>query len=350
VNDAFRRIGHLDLVADEIIGSEKISEYRNKAIYAVGKDGFGFYRPRSHEIIPISRCALQPEQADIAAKSVCRFMRENEVAAYDEASRKGLIRHVFTRIAFASAQIQVTVVSAGGLGAKTKNLVGAILEDLPDVTSIVLNINKSAGNTVLSGDFYTLYGSDTIEDRLSSLSFRLSPMSFFQINPPQAERLYNIAVDLACTGSPDLVLDLYCGAGTISLCLAKRAKRVIGAEIVPSAIEDAAANAALNGITNAEFICADAAKVSKDFALQGIKPDVIVVDPPRKGLTEDVITAITQMSPQKIIYISCDPATQSRDLTLFQSLSYPPKTAKAIDMFPRTNHVECVVLMSRRDV
>lgn len=347
VDNAFRRIGGLDLVSQEIIGSDKISAYRNKAIYAIGSEGFGFYRSRSHDIIPIRRCALQPDKSDLAADCVFRFMVENGIEAFDERTRRGQIRHVFTRIGFETGQMQITIVSAGGLGTKTKRLIEAIVSEIPDVTSIILNINKTAGNTVLSGDFYTLYGGGTMQDRLCGFDFKLSPLSFYQINPPQAQRLYGAAVDLACEDSPGLVLELYCGAGTISLCLARRAGRVIGAEIVPSAIENAKENAARNGVKNVQFICADAANVAKDFAKEHLTPDVIVVDPPRKGLSPEVIDAMAQMGAKKIVYISCDCATQSRDLKALQEHGYTPQTAKALDMFPRTAHVETVVLLSR---
>lgn len=347
VNEAYVRIGKIDLRAKEIFGAEQTERYRNKAVYAVGNGFYGFFRPRSHDIIPVSRCLIQTEAADLAAKTVCAFMAENGVPAYDEKSGSGLIRHVFTRTGFSSNQLQVTVVSAGGLGAKTKLLTESLRSALPEVTSIVLNINKSRGNTVLAGDFYTLYGSDTITDTLCGLDFELSPLSFYQVNPTQAEKLYGIALNYAAPEGTDLVLDLYCGAGTISLCLAKGARRVIGAEIVPQAIENARGNAARNGISNAEFICADAALAVKTLSKEGKTPDAVVIDPPRKGLSPEVIASICEMRPQRVVYVSCDPATQARDLRIFEDSGYRAAEAVAVDMFPRTSHVETVVLLLR---
>ena len=347
VNDAYRHIGKLDFRCDKIIGAQEIHSYRNKAIYAVGNGAFGFFRPRSHEIIPISRCLIQPQVADTAAAAVCDFMQEQNISAYDERTGKGLVRHVFTRIGFHSKQMQVVVITAGGLGAKTKLLTEKITAALPDIKSIVLCINKNPNNTVLDGSFYTLYGSDTIEDTLCDFHFELSPQSFYQINTPQAQRLYDTVCSYLAPGKMELIIDLYCGAGTISLCLAKLASKVIGAEIVPSAVENARKNAERNKIKNTEFICADAAQLAKLLAQQELKPDAIVVDPPRKGLEADVIFSICKMSPQRVVYVSCDVATQARDLRIFKECGYIPTQVTAVDMFPRTSHVETVVLLSK---
>ena len=347
VNDAYERIGKTDFRCSKIIGAEKIQSYRNKAIYAIGNGIFGFFRPRSHDIISISRCQIQPQEADTAAEAVLSFMKEHNIPAYDEKSGKGLIRHVFTRIGTHSGQMQVVVISAGGLGASTKFLTEKIVAALPDIKSIVLCINKNPNNTVLDGNFYTLHGSDTIEDTLCGFRFELSPQSFYQINTPQAQKLYELACSYLSSGKMELVIDLYCGAGTISLCLAKIANKVIGAEIVPSAIENARQNAERNGIKNTEFICADAAEVAKLLANQNLKPDAVVVDPPRKGLSADVIFSICKMRPQKLVYVSCDVATQARDFRIFEEHGYIPTQGTAVDMFPRTSHVETVVLLEQ---
>ncbi len=349
VNEAYKRISGLELRADSIIGADNTERYRNKGIYAIG-DGpvCGFFRPRSHDIIPLEYCLIQDEASDRAAKAVRDFMALNSVPAYDEISGKGLVRHVFTRYGRTSAQLQVTVVAAGGFGSKTSALVEAIKAACPECVSVVLNVNRTKGNTVLAGDFYTLWGSDTISDTLCGLQFELSPRSFYQINPAQAEKLYCKALEYASPDGKGLILDLYCGAGTISLCLARGCEKVIGAEIVPEAVENARKNAERNGITNAEFICADAGEAAAELLRRGTKPDAVVVDPPRKGLSPEVINAVCGMEPQRVVYVSCDVATQARDLKLFAELGYEAEKATAVDMFPRTAHVETVVCLKKR--
>ncbi|MBR5490678.1 MAG: 23S rRNA (uracil(1939)-C(5))-methyltransferase RlmD [Oscillospiraceae bacterium] len=348
VNEAYKRIGGIDLRAGEIIGAEDTLHYRNKAIYAIGQGPVkGFFRPRSHDVVAIDTCLIQDEASDMAAKAVCDFMSENGIAAYDELSGKGLVRHVFTRYGRTSGELQVTVVASGGFGAKTQALAEAIRKACPQCVSIVLNVNRSKGNTVLAGDFYTLWGKDTITDTLCGLDFELSARSFYQINPVQAEKLYYKALEYAAPDGKGLILDLYCGAGTISLCLARGCEKVIGAEIVPEAVENAKENAKRNGIENAEFICADAGEAAAELLRRVTRPDAVVVDPPRKGLAPDVIDSICGMNPQRVVYVSCDVSTQARDLKLFEEKGYVATKATAVDMFPRTSHVETVVLMSR---
>ena len=348
VNDAYEHIGGLYLRAETILGGKSVDSYRNKAIYAIGPGPcYGFFRPRSHEVIPVERCRIQTESSDRAAAAVCDFMRRHGVPAYDEATGRGLVRHVFTRCGLRSGGMLVTVVAAGGFGSNTGALVESIRSACPEAVGIILNVNRSRGNTVLAGDFYTLWGSDTLRDTLCGLEFELSPMSFYQVNPAQAERLYAQALSFAAPEGKGTVLDLYCGAGTISLCLARGVERVIGAEIVPQAVENARENARRNGIENVEFICADASKAAADLFARGIRPDAVVVDPPRKGLAPDVVRTICAMSPERVVYVSCDVATQARDLALFETLGYRAESAVAVDMFPRTAHVETVVLLSR---
>lgn len=350
VNEAYKRIGGLDLIADEIIGGEETERYRNKGIYAIGEGPVkGFFRPRSHDIIPVEDCIIQDKSSNCAAKAVCDFMAENAVPAYHELSSKGLVRHVFTRYGRVSGELQVTVVAAGGFGSKTTALTEAIRKACPECVSIVLNVNRSKGNTVLAGDFYTLWGKDTISDTLCGLEFELSPRSFYQINPVQAEKLYYKALEYASPDGKGLILDLYCGAGTISLCLARGCEKVIGAEIVPEAVENAKMNALRNGIQNAEFICADAGEAAAELLRRGTKPDAVVVDPPRKGLSAEVIDAICAMSPERVVYVSCDVSTQARDLKIFAEKGYTAKKAAAVDMFPRTHHVETVVCLEKAD-
>lgn len=352
INDALKHIGGLEFQVSEILGAEETAHYRNKAIYTVGmvngKACKGFYRAGTHEITPVDRCLLQTELSDQAADAVCDWMNLHGVFPYDEKSGKGNVRHIFTRTAKYTTDAVLTIVTARGFGTKTEDLVEYIREKCPALTGIVLCVNKQKGNVVLSGDFYTLWGKAKMTDTLCGLSFEIAPQAFYQVNPKQAERLYEKAVEYAVHSPADTVLDLYCGAGTISLCLAKKAGSVIGAEIVPEAIENAKANAERNGVTNAEFLCADAGAAAKTFAEAGIHPDCIVVDPPRKGLSEEALHTIASMHPDRIVYVSCDPGTLARDLKRLKEDGYSPIQGVGVDMFPHTAHVETVVQLIRK--
>ena len=352
VNDALTRIGRQQTLAKHIVGSEQVEAYRNKGILAVGTlDGkavAGFYRERSHQIIPVQRCAIQDELTHRAAAALIAFMNENGIPAYDEQRGTGVVRHVYCRRAFHGDDRLLCIVARKGFGAKTQALVTVLRKVCPELSGIILNVNKTEGNTVLAGEFYTLWGKSTIRDTLRGLAFDIAPQAFFQINPPQAERLYGKALEYAALEKDDLAFDLYCGAGTISLCLAKQAGRVIGAEIVPEAIENAKANAALNGIGNAEFICADAGEAAKMLADRDLRPRVVVVDPPRKGMQEDAVSSVAAMKPDRIVYVSCDPSTLARDILRFNEAGYTLRDATVFDLFPRTKHVETVVLLTRK--
>lgn len=351
VNAALRHIGKQTVEAREILGSAETEGYRNKAIFAVaqvdGAPAFGFYRERSHELIPIDRCLLQSELSCRCAQAVVGFMRAEGLPAYDEATGRGTVRHVFCRQARQTEDAVLCITAAKGFGARTQALVEHLRARCPELTGIVLNVNKSKGNTVLSGDFYTLWGDPMLHDRLCGLDFAIAPQAFFQINPPQAERLYERAAEYAAAGRSDLVFDLYCGAGTISLRMARDAGRVIGAEIVPEAVENAQENAKRNGIANAEFLCGDAGEAAKALARRGLRPRIVVVDPPRKGMSEDAVAAVASMAPERVVYVSCNPATLARDILRFQELGYALREITAVDMFPRTCHVETVALMTR---
>ena len=351
VNDALRRIGGLDFQIAEILGSAMTEHYRNKAIYNIGvadgKPVKGFYRASTHDVTPVDACLLQSSPADRAAETVVRWMERNAIQPYDEITEKGTVRHIFTRCAVHTSDAVVCIISARGFGDKTDSLIDTLRSECPELSGIVLNINKDKGNVVLTGDFYTLWGKPEIEDVLCGLRFRIAPQAFYQVNPPQAERLYERAVSYAIRSSSDTVLDLYCGAGTISLCLARKAGRVIGAEIVPEAIENASFNARQNSISNAEFVCADAGEAAQMFASRGIRPNAVIVDPPRKGMSADAIEAIVSMLPERLVYVSCDPGTLARDLKLLSAQGYSPVDGIAVDMFPHTPHVECVTLMTR---
>lgn len=349
VNEAFRRLGGLELRAERIIGSDSVEGYRNKAVYAVGETGegpaAGFYRPGSHDVVPAPACLLQSEEASACAGAVVAWMCENGLRAWD--GKEG-VRHVYTRRARDGAAICCVVVGRRLSPALSRSLTAALRAACPKLVGVVECVNASPGNTVLSGQLRTLWGSGTLLDTLCGSEFELSPRAFYQINPPQAERLYQLALDYALPEPGGTALDLYCGAGTISLCLAKRAARVIGAEIVPEAVENARANAARNGVKNAEFICADAGEAAKELKNRGMTPDVIVVDPPRKGLEAAALEQIASMHPPRLTYVSCDPATLARDLKRLTELGYRAEKAVAVDMFPRTSHVETVVLLGRK--
>ena len=349
VEDAFRRIGGLDLSVSEIFGAKHPLRYRNKVQFPVaeGKDGpkLGFYRARSHDVVDVADCLLQPEAASAAAQAVRRWMKAYKIPAYDEASHTGLVRHLFLR--FAQSGVLCCLVANGRELPHWRELLACLREEVPGLSGLVLSINQERTNVVLGKELHTLWGKDFLDDGLCGLTFRISVPSFYQVNREQCQLLYEKAVELAGLTGRETVLDLYCGIGTISLAMARAAGRVVGAEIIPSAVEDARANAARNGITNAEFFCGDAAGVARRFAQEGLRPHVICVDPPRKGLAPEVIASMADMAPERIVYVSCDPATLARDLGLLLERGYSPKKALCVDMFPRTSHVETIVLLSK---
>lgn len=353
VNSALRRIGKQSMQATEIIGSENISHYRNKGIFAIGtidgKARCGFFRERSHQLIAVDDCLIQDELSCRAAIAVTEFMNANGISPYDEAAGTGAVRHVVCRCSVHGSDVLLCIVSREGLGKKTQAFIDYLRKVCPELTGIVLNINRSTGNTVLSGDFYTLWGRGSINDTLCGFKFDIAPQAFFQVNPPQAERLYARALEYAALTPDMLALDLYCGAGTISLCLSAHAKKVIGAEIVPEAVDNANKNALANNVANVEFILADAGQAAKALYERGERPDVVVVDPPRKGLLENAIEAVAAMQPQRIVYVSCDPATLARDILRFNAYSYTLEKVTAVDMFPRTRHVETVCQLVLRN-
>ena len=349
VEDAIRRVGGLDLPVSVILRAKNTQRYRNKVQLpvAAGKDGprIGFFRARSHDVVNVDDCLLQPETASALAHAVRRWMRDYAVPAYDERAHAGLVRHLFVR--FSRTQALCCLVVNGDRLPHEQELVEALRSAAPELAGVVLSVNKERTNVVLGRELRTLWGRDFLEDTLCGLTFRISVPSFYQVNRDQCEVLYSKAVELAGLTGTETVVDLYCGIGTISLAMARHAGRVIGAEIVPSAVEDAKDNAARNGVTNAEFFCGDAADTAARLAEEGLRPDVICVDPPRKGLAPEVVASIAQMVPERVVYVSCDPATLARDLARFAELGYAAQTAVAVDMFPRTAHVETVVRLVR---
>ena len=347
VQDALTRIGGLDLTVEEILGAKNPEHYRNKSQYPVGADGsIGFFQARTHKVVPIRRCLIQTEAADRTAQAVGEWMRRYKISAYDETTGKGLVRHVCVRVNRKGESLCCVVVN-GNKVPREPELAAYVTAAVPHTVGVLLNSNTRRGNVVLGDKYRTLFGRNYLMDTLCGLEFKLSMPSFYQVNRDQAEALYGKALEFAGLTGNETVLDLYCGIGTITLCLAKAAKRVIGAEIVPPAIRDAKENALRNHIENAEFFCGDAADIAAKLESDGLRPDVVTVDPPRKGLAPEVIASVAAMGPEKVVYVSCDPATLGRDVKIFREFGYEAKRAAAVDMFPGTAHVETVCLLSK---
>lgn len=351
VLDALNRLGGQKLETLELTAAPTCEGYRNKAQFPVApaKNGLeaGFFQKGTHDLIPIERCLIQPEIADVAKQAVLQWARTFRVTAYDEASGRGLLRHIFVRNAEATGEVLVCLVVNGESLPREKELVDLLRERVTGLKSVALNCNTRRGNAILGEKTRILWGADAIEDVLCGLRFRISPRSFYQVNRTQAEVLYGKAIAAAGLTGAETVLDLYCGTGTITLCLARHAREAIGVEVVDAAIADAKRNAERNGIENARFFCADAGQAAQTLCAEGVRPDVIVVDPPRKGLSADVIDAIEKMAPDRVVYVSCDPATLARDVKLLCTKDYTLTHAEAVDLFPRCAHVEVVTLITR---
>ncbi|MBE6990351.1 MAG: 23S rRNA (uracil(1939)-C(5))-methyltransferase RlmD [Ruminococcaceae bacterium] len=347
VQDALTRIGGSDAVVEEILGAADTKHYRNKSQYPVGPDGsVGFYRSRTHQVTDVAVCRIQKPQADAAAEALRQYIRRCGVSCYDEVTGRGLLRHLYVRTNAAGESLICLLVNGDALPCEAE-LVALLRQYVPAAVGVVLGVNTRRGNVILGDRYRTLWGVDTITDTLCGLTFRLSVPSFYQVNRDQAERLYERAVEFAGLTGTETVLDLYCGAGTITQVMARRAGEVIGAEIVPEAIDDAMENARHNGIENVRFFCGDAAAAAADFAARGLRPDVICVDPPRRGLAPEVVEAAAAMGPERIVYVSCDPATLGRDVKRFAGHGYRVARAAAVDLFPRTAHVETVCVLSK---
>ena len=351
VRDTLQRIGGLTVEVEPIVGSPLEKGYRNKAQYPVrlqdGKVLAGFFAKRSHRVIPCADCALQPAFFKDIIEYTQSFAEEKGITIYEEETGKGLLRHIYIRYGEVSGQVMVCLVLNGGKLPHSEDYIHGLLELCPAVASVVLNINKRRDNVILGDDCVTLYGSDTIEDTLCDVSFKLSPLSFYQVNRQAAQQLYRLAADMADLKGDELLVDLYCGAGTIGLSMAERVSQLIGVEIIPDAVKNARENAKNCGIENARFLCADAGEAAQTLAREGLHPDVIVVDPPRKGCSPDVLEAIQTMAPDKLVYISCNVASLARDAKELEKLGYSAARAVPVDLFPRTNHVETAMLFER---
>ena len=353
VRDCLNRLAGETLEAVPILAAPDCRGYRNKAQYPVaskkGRAYAGFFRAGTHDVVENSRCLILPQETDRVKDAVIDHVNQFRVPVYDETAYTGLLRHIYVRRGAVSGQILVCLVVNGRTFPHAPELVER-LKKIPGFATLVLSVNTKKGNAVLGDEFITLYGPGFIEDTLCGLNFRLSPRSFYQVNHHQAQRLYEAAISLAAITKDDLVLDLYCGVGTITLAMAAAAGKVMGVEVIPQAVEDARDNARRNGIENAEFLCADAGEAALRLEESGIRPDVITVDPPRKGLNAAAIEAIARMSSQRLVYISCDPATLARDLAHLKAHGFRIRSATAADLFPRCAHVETVVLLSKGEI
>ncbi|MBQ6268383.1 MAG: 23S rRNA (uracil(1939)-C(5))-methyltransferase RlmD [Clostridia bacterium] len=353
VADCLQRIGGVTPALRPILAAPETQHYRNKAQYPLAmRDGqlqIGFYAPHSHRVVHCPDCSLQPPEFAQVLAVFDRWVRESGVSVYDETARTGLLRHIYLRKGAATGEVMVCAVVNGDALPQEAALADALCA-LPGVKSILINSNTADTNVVLGPHCRTLWGADAIEDRLCGLTFRISPLSFYQVNRDQAERLYQTAADYAALTGKETLLDLYCGTGTIGLTMARRAKRLIGVEVVPAAIEDAKINAVRNGIDNAEFLCADAAAAAKALHTRGLQPEVVILDPPRKGCSPESVAQVAAFRPDRIVYVSCDPATLARDCAAFAALGYRAVDATPVDLFPRTGHIETVCLLVRSDV
>lgn len=345
--------GFPDISVEKVMGMENPWRYRNKAQFPVGKgkDGnliTGFYAGRTHSIIPNTNCYLGVEVNEEILNAVLDYMRENHVEPYDEATGKGLVRHILIRYGFKTKEIMVCIIINGR---KIPNAAGLVekLKDISGMTSITLNVNTKRNNVILGNEILPLWGKEFITDYIGEVKYQISPLSFYQVNPVQTEKLYGTALEYAGLTGKETVWDLYCGIGTISLFLAQKAKKVYGVEIVPAAIEDARKNAELNGIKNAEFFVGKAEEVlPAKYKEDGVYADVIVVDPPRKGCDGALIETMLSMKPERIVYVSCDSATLARDLKVLCEKEYQVEKVAVCDMFPGSVHVETVVKLVRK--
>ena len=355
VLDAFRRIGGLEVPVLDILPSPDADRYRNKVQFPVGidKNGvpcIGFYAGRTHRIVPCPDCKLQPSVLNEIGNALCAFFAQQGIRPYDEQSGKGLVRHIFLRRGAHSGQIMVCLVCTRAKLPHAEQLCTALRGQFPAISTILLNVNAKSTNVILGSENHILYGPGYIEDTLCGVPVRLGPLSFYQVNTLAAERLYGVAAQYAQLTPDDTLLDLYCGMGTIGLSMAEQCRELIGVEIVPEAIESAKANAARMGeavAAKSRFFCADAGQAATQLAAEGLHPDIVMLDPPRKGCDEATLSAVVRMAPHRVVYVSCNPATAARDAAWLEKNGYHTEKVQPVDLFPRTKHCECVLLMSK---
>ncbi|GLO65226.1 RNA methyltransferase [Oceanobacillus sp. E9] len=348
VHNVMKKVAHLDHVpVHPILGMEEPSHYRNKVQIPVGeKNGeviVGFYQKRSHRILQNQdTCHIQDEAINEVLPFTRQLMNKYGIQAYDEKSHRGQLRHIMVRVGHHTKDIMIVFVTKTSKFPEKDRIIKELTEQFPQVKSIVQNVNDQRTNVVLGKKTKVLWGENYIYDKIGDLTFAISPKSFFQVNPIQTKVLYDKALEYANIDKDDVVIDAYCGIGSISLFLAQKAKKVYGIEVVPEAIEDAKMNAEINGMNNVEFSVGQAEKVMPKWKEQGLDPDVIVVDPPRKGCDVDFLEAMIAMKPKRIVYVSCNPSTLARDLRILEDGGFETKQVQPVDMFPSTNHVECV--------
>lgn len=351
VVDNFKRLSKLDTEIKPIIPSPENERYRNKAQYPVGGNAqfaeIGFYAPMTHRIIDCADCRLQPQDFTRIINIFREWINEYKIPVYNEQSHTGMLRHIYIRKGFVSQEIMVCAVTANRNLPHTDVLCERLTAALPDIKSILLNINADKTNVVLGKECITLFGKETITDQLCGLTFEISPLSFYQVNHNAAEILYQKTKEYADLSGNETLIDLYCGTGTIGLTMAHHVKQLIGVEIIPQAIENAKHNAALNGMDNARFLCADAVEAAGILCNEGIQSDVVILDPPRKGCDKALLETVKKMSPARIVYVSCDSATLARDCAILSELGYQTQEVTPVDMFPRTGNVECVALITK---
>lgn len=358
VLDAFRRIGGLEVPVLDILPSPDVDRYRNKVQFPVGVDKngvpcIGFYAGRTHRIVPCPDCKLQPGVLNEIGNALCAFFAQQGIRPYDEQSGKGLVRHIFLRRGAHSGQIMVCLVCTRAKMPHAEQLCTALREQFPAISTILLNVNAKNTNVILGGENRILYGPGYIEDTLCGVPVRLGPLSFYQVNTLAAERLYGVAAQYAQLTPDDALLDLYCGMGTIGLSMADQCRELIGVEIVPEAIESAKANAARMGeavAAKSRFFCADAGQAATQLAAEGLHPDIVMLDPPRKGCDEATLSAVVRMAPRRVVYVSCNPATAARDAAWLEKNGYHAEKVQPVDLFPRTKHVECVIALSKGEI
>ncbi len=343
VEDCIRRIAKLDLNVPPVLGAENQHGYRNKGQFPVSANGIGIYAQHSHRVIDIEGCIIQDETNPMVLKSVRQWMAEYNIEPYNEETGEGCVRHIYTRTGDSGKM--VCIVSNTERLPYSEELVALLRKNVIGLSGVLQNFNNKKTNVVLGTRFRTLWGSDYITDKLGDCTFKLSPLSFYQVNKAQTEVLYSVARDFARLSGGEIVWDLYCGTGTIGQFMAKSAKKIVGIEVIPQAIANAKENAKLNGIENCEYYCGTAEDVAPK--LKGETPDVVILDPPRKGCEESLLRTVAKTKTRRIVYVSCKPSTLARDLRILTDLGYKAEKLQAVDLFPRTPHIETVVLLSQ---
>lgn len=353
VEDALTRIGKIEVDVSPTLGMDNPYEYRNKAQFPVGiidgKSVLGFYKMGTHDIVDTQYCYIQNPINEKVVSILKRYIDDFKIRVYDEKTRKGLIRHIVTRVGFTTGQVMVVIITNEKKLPYKDELIQMLVENVKGLKSIVQNVNTKNTNVIFGNETTTLYGEDKIVDYIGDLKFNISARSFFQVNPMQTKVLYKKALEYAGLTGSETVFDIYCGIGTISLFLAQKAKKVYGVEVIEAAIKDARENASINNINNTEFFVGKAEEVVPKLYKEGKCADVVVVDPPRKGCEESVLETIVNMEPKRVVYVSCNPATLARDLAYLDKKGYKTVKVQPVDMFPHTAHVETVVRLQRQN-